>query len=149
MLANMKYSHILFGHTTEYETVDQSRLYQRAFYFDPYDAEFYLDDYGYNDSTYTYRTNNMLESGSYIDHIGVGVAVGLTFGIFKGEMEENLVLNSPPQDYVVDINGKDYLTDYREQMGGANQVTMYRHMTDRVLSSSASVKDNYPSLAFS
>lgn len=59
------------------------------------------------------------------------------------------MLNSPPEEYVVDINGKDYLTDYREQMGGANQVTMQRYMTDRVLSSSASVKDPYPSLAFS
>lgn len=149
MLANMKYSHIMFGHTSEYQTINQYRLYQRAFYFDPYDAEFYLDDYGYYDSTDTYKTYNTLNSGSYIDHLGVGVAVGLTFGIFKGSMEESLVLNSPPEEYVVDINGKDYLTDYREQMGGANQVSMYRYMTDRVLSSSASVKDPYPSLAFS
>ena len=64
-------------------------------------------------------------------------------------MEQNLVLNSPPQDYVVDINGKDYLTDYREQLGGANQVTMYRHMTDHARSSTASVNDYYPSPAFS
>ncbi len=72
-------------------------------------------DYGYYDSSSTRRTNNMLESGSYITHAGSGVAVGLTFGIMKGsELEESLVLNEPPEDYVVDINGKDYLTDYRD-----------------------------------
>lgn len=72
-------------------------------------------DYGYYESSSTSRTHNMLESGSRIAHAGSGVAVGLTFGIMKGsELEESLVLNEPPEDYVVSINGKDYLTDYRD-----------------------------------
>ena len=115
MLANMKYSHIRFNHSTEYRTVQESRLYQREFYFDPYDANFYLMDYGYSDSSETYTTRNMLQSGSYIDHDGVGIAVGLTFGIMKGSvLEESLVRDSPPEDYVLDIDGKDYLADYRD-----------------------------------
>ena len=115
MLANMKYSHIRFSHSTEYNTVEETRIYERAFYFDPYDANFYLQDYGYSDSSYTYKTRNILQSGSYITYSGVGIAVGLTFGIIKGsELEESLVRDSPPEDYVVDIDGKDYLTEYRD-----------------------------------
>lgn len=72
-------------------------------------------DYGYYDSSNTYTTRNILESGSYITNNGSGIAVGLTFGIMKGsELEESLVRDSPPEDYVLDIDGKDYLTDYRD-----------------------------------
>lgn len=45
MLANMKYSHIVFGHETQYRATTYTRTVQRVFYFDPTDAMFQLVDY--------------------------------------------------------------------------------------------------------
>lgn len=60
MLANLKYSHIMFGHSSEYNNTQADRIIQRYFYFDPYDAHFYLADWDDYETSSTWRTTNYL-----------------------------------------------------------------------------------------
>lgn len=148
MLANMKYSHILFSHSTDYLTVNQTRELSRAIYCDPNDLEFKIDEYADADYTNSYTTTNYLESGSSISHSGVGVAAGFKFVIPKGQVEEDLALAAYPIGGLVDIDGRDYAVSLEDQVGGLNTVYMNRWSTSSVISSSCSVKDEYPATAF-
>ena len=148
MLANMRYTHLRFNFQVTYRNLQETRIVLRHFYFDPSDWKFHLvQDTDYTGETLTYSTNE-LHSGSSISRTEGSLGARWEFQIPKGEEEEALVRDTPPADLTVSINAKNYCVDFKYELGGSNDVTLYRDTTTGVVSVDCSIKDEYPGIAF-
>ena len=148
MLASMKYTHLRFNFEVTYRNLAETRTVYRHFYFDPSDWKFHItQDYDYTSQTITY-SNNELHSGGNISRLEGSLGARWEFQIVKGPDEEELVRDTPPQDSQITINANEYCVDFKYQLGGANEVTLYRDRTDGIVSVDCSMKDQYPGIAF-
>lgn len=148
MLASMKYTHLRFNFEVLYRNLQETRTVMRHFYFDPSDWKFHLmQDADYTGQTLTYSTNELYSGGS-ISRLEGSLGARWEFQIVKGPDEEALVRDTPPEDYYIYINANAYCVDFKYQLGGANEVTLYRDRTTGVVSVDCSIKDQYPGIAF-
>ena len=151
MLANMQFTHLGFGYSATYRYVLTTRTWTRVFSLDPTTLDFVLvdDRNSPSDIDDYYDVQNQLYSGSTISNTSAQAGSLIVFGITKGSQEEqDLILPAPPVDYLLAIDGRDYVLYVNSYWPGAVSVSCSAYQTTSVVSVTSDAPVPYPAQVF-